>query len=101
MSQPVEVIPDVVGIIRTIRKHRVILDSDLAKLYGVPTFRFNEAVKRNRQRFPDDFLLQLTKEEAAVLTSQIAMSKTGSGGRRALPWGFHRTRSTPSLQYAQ
>jgi len=88
MSQPIEVIPDVAGIIRTIRKHRVILDSDLAKLYGVPTFRFNEAVKRNRQRFPDDFLFQLTKEEAEVLTSQIAMSKTGSGGRRTLPWAF-------------
>jgi hypothetical protein len=51
MSQPIEVIPDVTGIIRIIRKHRVILDSDLAKLYGVPTFRFNEAVKRNRHRF--------------------------------------------------
>ena len=84
MSQPIEVIPDVVGIIRTIRKHRVILDSDLAKLYGVPTFRFNEAVKRNRHRFPDDFLFQLTKEVAEVLTSQIAMSKPGRKGGRHL-----------------
>jgi hypothetical protein len=88
MSQSIEIIPDVVGIIRTIRKQRVILDSDLAKLYGVPAFRLNESVKRNRHRFPDDFLFQITKKEAEVLTSQIAMSKTGSGGRRTLPWAF-------------
>jgi hypothetical protein len=87
-SQPIEVVPEIAGIIRTIRSHRVILDSDLAKLYGVPTFRFNEAVKRHRHRFPDDFLFQLTKEEAEVLTSQTAISKTGSGGRRTLPWAF-------------
>lgn len=88
MSQSLEVFPVVDGLIRTLRKQRVILDSDLAKLYGVQTFRFNEAVKRNRARFPDDFLFQLTKEEAEVLTSQSAMSKTGSGGRRSLPWAF-------------
>ena len=48
------------GMIRTVRGARVYLDSDLAKIYGVPTFRFNEAIKRNRNRFPDDFMFQLT-----------------------------------------
>jgi hypothetical protein len=79
---------DLGQMILTLRGQRVILDSDLAKLYGVATFRFNEAVKRNRHRFPDDFLFQLTREEAEGLTSQSAMSKTGSGGRRTLPWAF-------------
>ena len=50
------------------------LDSDLAKIYGVPTFRFNEAIKRNRHRFPADFMFQLTREEFDSLRSQIAMS---------------------------
>jgi ORF6N domain-containing protein len=49
--------------IRTIRGVRVMLDRDLAKIYGVPTFRFNEAIKRNRHRFPPDFMFQLTREE--------------------------------------
>ena len=61
--------------IRTVRGARVILDSDLAKIYGVPTFRFNEAIKRNRHRFPADFMFQLTREEFNSLKSQIAMSK--------------------------
>jgi len=64
------------------------LDRDLAALYGVPTFRFNEAVKRNRNRFPEDFMFQLTGDEAACLTSQIAMSKSSRGGRRTLPYAF-------------
>lgn len=87
MNSP-DIAPDVGQLILILRGQRVILDSDLAKLYGVPTFRFNEAVKRNRHRFPDDFLFQLTREEAEGLTSQIAMSKPGSGGRRTLPWAF-------------
>jgi hypothetical protein len=74
--------PDVGQLILTLRGQRVILDSALAKLYGVPTFRFNEAVKRNYHRFPDDFRFQLTREEAEGLKSQTAMSKPGSGGRR-------------------
>lgn len=53
------------------------LDSDLAELYGVPTFRLNEQVKRNRNRFPEDFMFQLTDEEWQSLTSQIAISKKG------------------------
>jgi predicted amino acid-binding ACT domain protein len=76
------------GMIRTMRGARVILDSDLAKIYGVPTFRFNEAIKRNRNRFPDDFMFQLTRVEFDFLKSQIAMSKTGRGGRRTLPYAF-------------
>ena len=64
------------------------LDSDLADLYQVPTFRLNEAVKRNSKRFPIDFMFQLTQEEAESLTSQFAMSKKGRGGRRYLPYVF-------------
>jgi hypothetical protein len=71
-----------------IRGHKVMLDRDLAQLYGIETFRFNEAVKRNRKRFPDDFMFQLTVSEYASLTSQIAMSKTGRGGRRTCPYAF-------------
>jgi len=71
-----------------IRGQKVVLDKDLAALYGVPTFRFNEAIKRNHSRFPEDFVFQLTREEVAGLTSQIAMSKPGRGGRRTLPYAF-------------
>ncbi len=75
-------------LILTIRGQKVILDRDLAALYGVPTYRFNEAVKRNLRRFPDDFMFRLTADEFATLTSQIAMSKPGRGGRRTLPYAF-------------
>jgi hypothetical protein len=71
-----------------IRGQKVVLDKDLAALYGVPTFRFNEAIKRNHNRFPRDFAFQITREEVANLTSQIAMSKPGRGGRRTLPYAF-------------
>jgi ORF6N domain-containing protein len=71
-----------------IRGEEVMLDSDLAVLYRVPTFRLNEAVKRNLTRFPEDFMFRLVKEEADCLTSQIAMSKAGRGGRRTLPYAF-------------
>ena len=86
MKESIE--PDVHQLIRTIRGHRIILDTDLARIYGVPTFRLNEAVKRNRRRFPEDFLFQLTAEEHAALTSQSAMSKPGRGGRRTRPYAF-------------
>jgi hypothetical protein len=76
------------NMILTVRGQKVILDRDLAALYGVPTFRFNEAVKRNRKRFPGDFMFQLTTEELAPLTSQFAMSNIGRGGRRTLPYAF-------------
>ena len=75
-------------LIREIRGQKVIFDRDLAALYGVPTFRFNEAIKRNRDRFPPDFMFQLTIEEHAALTSQIAMSKGSRGGRRTRPYAF-------------
>lgn len=74
--------------IYVIRDHKVMLDTDLARLYEVETFNLNKAVKRNRERFPEDFMFQLTKEEAAGLTFQSGMSKTGSGGRRTLPYAF-------------
>jgi hypothetical protein len=74
--------------IHVVRGQKVMLDSDLAEVYGVPTFRLNEAVKRNRERFPPYFMFQLTNDEALVLTSQIAMSKPGRGGRRTLPYAF-------------
>src|SRR5437660_74277 len=71
-----------------IRGHKVLLDEDLAKLYGVTVGRLNEAVKRNTERFPDDFMFQLTFHEVRDLRSQIAISKKGRGGRRYLPYAF-------------
>lgn len=72
-----------------IRGHKVMLDSDLAELYGVETFNLNKAVKRNIDRFPEDFMFQLSKEEAYSLRFQLGMSKAeGRGGRRYLPYVF-------------
>jgi phage regulator Rha-like protein len=71
-----------------IRGKRVMLDADLAKLYGVSTKRLNEQVKRNRDRFPGDFMFQLNSTEANNLRSQFATSKEGRGGRRYLPFAF-------------
>jgi len=73
--------------IKVIRQYRVILAADLAELYGVPVRRLNEQVRRNADRFPDDFAFQLTAEEWISLKSQIATSK-GRGGVRKLPWAF-------------
>jgi phage regulator Rha-like protein len=69
-----------------IRGQKVMLDSDLAKLYGVTTKRLNEQVRRNLKRFPSDFMFQLSNEEAVSLRSQFATSKRG--GRRYLPYAF-------------
>jgi hypothetical protein len=69
---PVE---DIARRIHTVRGQRVMLDSDLAALYGVPTKRLNERVTRNRKRFPADFVFRLTIEETAILKSQIATSR--------------------------
>ncbi len=80
--------PEIESAIHLIRGQRVMLDSDLAKIYGVTTMRLNEQLKRNRKRFPDDFAFQLTRQEFAHLISQIAISKKGRGGRRQLPWVF-------------
>jgi hypothetical protein len=75
-------------VIHQIRGQRVMLDRDLAALYGVPTSRLNEAAKRNRERFPSDFAFQLEPQEVTRLMSQIAISKPGRGGLRKLPWAF-------------
>ena len=72
--------------ILAIRGQRVILDEELARLYGVSTRAFNQAVKRNEDRFPVDFMFQLTLEEAALLKSQSVTSSWG--GRRKLPYAF-------------
>jgi hypothetical protein len=64
------------------------LDSDLASLYGVPTKALNQAVKRNQERFPEDFRFQLTPEELEILRSQIVTSRPGHGGRRYQPFAF-------------
>src|SRR6266446_1731499 len=68
-----------------IRDEKVMVDSDLAELYGVETKALNRAVKRNLKRFPVDFMFQLTAEEAATLRCQTGTSKPGRGGRRYLP----------------
>jgi len=73
--------------ILSVRGHRVMLDADLAELYGVPTKRLNEAVRRNAARFPEDFMFQLTVDEAETLRSQFATSN-GRGGRRYIPYVF-------------
>ena len=75
--------------IYVIRGLKVMLDKDLAEMYGVPTFRLNESVKRNINRFPDDFMFKLTEVEFKSLISQFAISKKkGRGGTRKLPYVF-------------
>ena len=68
--------------ILTIRSCRVMLDADLAALYDVPTKAFNQAIQRNMDRFPEDFMFQLTDEEFAGLRSQFVTSKKGRKGRQ-------------------
>ena len=88
-------------LVHYLRHEKVILDSDLAELYGVPTKALNQAVQRNLERFPADFMFQLTENEAANLRSQFVTSKTAEanlrfqsgrasshGGRRTLPYAF-------------
>ena len=74
--------------ILVVRGHKVMIDADLAALYGVTTKRFNEQVKRNLARFPADFMFQLSETEHAALRSQIATSNSGRGGRRYLPYVY-------------
>ena len=74
--------------IKTIRNYKVILDSDLAKLYEVTTKRLNEQVKRNERKFPESFRFQLTEQEHKLLRSQNATSSRKHGGRRYLPYVF-------------
>ncbi len=82
-----------------IRGQRVMLDADLANLYGTTTKRLNEQVKRNRNRFPEDFMFQLTTKEWADLTSQIAMSKAQSN-RSQFATGSQRHRDPRFMPYA-
>jgi len=77
---------DIAARIRMFRGTRVILDSDLAALYGVPVKRLNEQVRRNRYRFPSDFAFRVNNQELAILKSQIATSSWG--GRRKPPLAF-------------
>jgi ORF6N domain len=71
-----------------LRHQKVILDAALAELYGVPVKRLNQQVSRNRERFPADFMFQLTAKEYESLRLQFATSKKGRGGRRFLPYAF-------------
>ena len=72
----------------TIRGQKVMVDRDLAELYGVPTYRLNEAVKRNIKRFPVDFMFQLTEDEWEILRSQFAISNQSRGVRKYAPYVF-------------
>lgn len=76
------------ALIYSIRGQRVMMDSDLAAIYGVTTGRLNQQVRRNAERFPADFMFQLSSEEYGDLMLQIATSKSGSGGRRKSPLVF-------------
>ncbi len=75
-------------LILTLRGQRVLLDSDLAALYGVSTGNLNKAVRRNLDRFPEDFMFQLHPEEAEALRFHSGISNKGRGGRRYLPYAF-------------
>src|ERR1041385_925539 len=90
MSKRLEVgeLDQIVRAIFLVRGHRVMLDSHLAALYGVTTRRLNEQVKRNRSRFPADFMFRLTAREVTALKSQFATSNVGRGGRRKIPNAF-------------
>lgn len=71
-----------------VRGRKVMLDSDLANLYGVETKNLNLQVKRNIRRFPGDFMLLLTRQEVTSLRLQFATSSSSYGGRRYLPYAF-------------
>ena len=89
-DRTISVIPDerIFNKIFLIRGKKAMLDSDLANLYGVSTKVFNQAVKRNIRRFPEDFMFQLTEQEVEILKSQIVTSNNGRGGRRYKPFAF-------------
>ena len=76
------------GHILALREQRVMLDADLAELYGVQTKVLVQAVKRNLSRFPQDFMFQLSADEFTALRSQTVTSNTGRGGRRTAPYAF-------------
>ncbi len=76
------------GRILALREQRVMLDADLAELYGVQTKVLVQAVKRNLARFPQDFMFQISTDEFTALRSQTVTSNTGRGGRRTAPYAF-------------
>ena len=86
--QPAFTLDAVAQHIFEVRGQRVMLDSDLAVLYGVETGALIQAVKRNQDRFPEDFIFQLSNEEWESLKSQIVIAKKGRGGRRSPPYAF-------------
>ncbi len=87
MDEPMLPLETITQRIVVLRGQKILLDEDLAALYGVPTGRFNEQVKRNLARFPTDFMFQITDEEFVVLRSQFATSRSW-GGRRYMPFAF-------------
>jgi ORF6N domain len=87
MSKELIVIRQVAKVIRVIRGEKVLLDFDLAPFYGVTTGNLNKAMRRNRERFPSDFMFQLTAAEAESLIFQFGIAK-GRGGRRHRPYAF-------------
>src|SRR5881398_2303776 len=87
MSKELVLNRQVAKVIRVIRGEKVLLDFDLAPLYGVTTGNLNKAMRRNRERFPSDFMLQLTAAEAESLIFQFGIAK-GRGGRRHRPYAF-------------
>src|ERR1035437_10009573 len=87
-SQNIIPIERIASRIYLIRGEKVMLDSDLAEMYEVTTAALNQAVKRNIDRFPDDFMFQLNELELESLISQSVISNDGRGGRRKLPWVF-------------
>jgi hypothetical protein len=81
-------VPEIAELIHYIRGHRVMLDEDLARIYGVETRIVTRAVRRNLDRFPEDFMFQLKDQEVTNLRSQIGISSEKHGGRRYLPYAF-------------
>jgi ORF6N domain len=88
MANAKALLEDIAGAIVVLRGHRVLLDSDLSALYGVATKALLQAVKRNSERFPADFMIQLTTKEWVALRSQNVTSKPERGGRRYPPYAF-------------
>jgi hypothetical protein len=96
MDKDISPIEPIEGQIYTLRGKRVMLDADLARLYGVTTSRLNEQVSRNADRFPEDFAFRVTNQELAVLMSQNATSSEGArgyGARRYQPRVFTENRA--------
>lgn len=84
-KKEIVVIERIEGLINEVRGEKIILDVNLAKLYGVTTHRLNEQARRNIGRFPEDFLFKPTNQEVTVLRSQNAISNRGQGGLRYAP----------------